>query len=86
VPPEVAEEVAREEARIAQKHGFQIAPEARKRMTDDFTLFYYYEGSEVVCRTTPRGLRCSRWAVRRSAGSIRTRRPSAGRAWCSDDL
>jgi hypothetical protein len=56
VPPEVTEEVAREEARIAQEHGIQIAPEARKRMTDDATLYHYYEGSVVVCRTTPEGV------------------------------
>ena len=56
VPPEVAEEVAREEARISQTHGFQIAPEARKLMTDTSTLYYYYEGSKVACRTTPEGV------------------------------
>lgn len=56
VPPEVAEEVAREEANFAQQHGIQIAPETRKRMTDHLTLLYYYEGSEVACRETPEGV------------------------------
>jgi hypothetical protein len=35
VPPEVAEQVAREEARIAREHGIQVSPEARQRMLDD---------------------------------------------------
>ena len=56
VPPRVEEIVAREEARIAEKHGIQIAPEARKRITDDLTLQYYYEGSDVACRKTPEGI------------------------------
>ena len=54
VPPEIEAIVAREEARIAQQHGVRIAPEARKRMTDDLTLQYYHEGTDVACRETPR--------------------------------
>ena len=56
VPPEVEAIVAREEARIAQKHGIPIAPEASNRMEDDLTLQYFYEGSDVACRETPQGV------------------------------
>jgi hypothetical protein len=40
VPPEIAESVAQEEARIAREHGIKIAPEARQKMLDDWTLNY----------------------------------------------
>jgi hypothetical protein len=56
VPPRVEEIVAREEARIAETHGIRIAPEARKRMTDDLALQYDYEGSDVAGRETPQGI------------------------------
>lgn len=56
IPPEVEAIVAREETRIAQQHGIQITPEARKRLTDDFTLQYFYEGTDVACRETPQGV------------------------------
>jgi hypothetical protein len=56
VPPEVETVVAREEARIAQQHGIRLTPEARKRLTDDFTLQYYFEGTDVACRETPQGV------------------------------
>src|SRR5690242_16837983 len=56
VPPEVEAIVAREEIRIAQEHGVHLAPEARRRMTDDLTLQYYYEGTDVACRETPQGV------------------------------
>jgi hypothetical protein len=56
VPPKVEEIVAREEGRLAQNHGVHIVPEARKRMTDDLTLQYYYEGTDVACRETIQGV------------------------------
>jgi hypothetical protein len=56
VPPEVAEQVASEEARIAREKGIQIAPEARQWMLDDWTLRYYYENAYVAYRRTPQGV------------------------------
>jgi len=56
VPPEVAESVAQEEARIAREHGIQIAPEARQKMLDDWTLNYYYDGAYIAYRRTPQGV------------------------------
>jgi hypothetical protein len=56
VPREVEEEVDREDERVFQKHGFRFAPEARKRMTDDMTLHYYYEGHYLASRRTPEGV------------------------------
>src|SRR5262249_37844340 len=56
VPPEVAEQVANEEARIAREHGIQISPEARKRRLDDWTLNYYYDDAYIAYRRTPQGV------------------------------
>ena len=56
VPSEVAEWVAREEARILREHGIQISPEARKRMLDDWTLNYFYDDSYIAYRRTPQGV------------------------------
>jgi hypothetical protein len=56
VPPEVAEQVTSEEARIAREHGFQLAPEARQRMLDDWTLNYYYDGAYIAYQHTPQGI------------------------------
>jgi hypothetical protein len=56
VPPEVAEQVADEEACIAREHGIQIAPEARQWMLDDWTLRYYYDGAYIAYRRTPQGV------------------------------
>src|SRR5437763_3571066 len=56
VPPEVQEDVVREEERILQEHGFHVAPEAKRQMTDDRTLHYYYEGHQVAFRRTPAGV------------------------------
>src|SRR5262249_41748233 len=53
VPPEVAEHVAREEARIKREHGFRIAPEARQQMLDNNTLHYYYDLAYIAYRCTP---------------------------------
>ncbi len=56
VPREIEETVAREEARIAGENGIVIAPEARRRMLDDLTIQYYYEGAYVASRRTPQGI------------------------------
>lgn len=56
VPQEIEETVAREEARVARESGIVIAPEARRRMLDDLTIQYYYEGAYVASRRTPRGI------------------------------
>jgi len=56
VPQEIEETVAREEARIARENGIVIAPEARRRMLDDLTIQYYYEGAYVASRRTPDGI------------------------------
>ena len=56
VPPQVAEQVADMEARIAREQGFQIAPEARQWMLDDWTLRYYYDTAYVAYRRTPQGV------------------------------
>ena len=56
VPPEVAEQVAEFEARFVREHGFSIAPEARQRMLDDWTLNYYYDDAYIAYRRTPEGV------------------------------
>ena len=56
VPQKIEETVAREEARIARENGIVIAPEARRRMLDDLTIQYYYEGAYVASRRTPHGI------------------------------
>jgi hypothetical protein len=56
VPPEVAEWVAREEARFLREHGLQITPEARQRMLDNETLHYYYDDAYIAYRRTPQGV------------------------------
>jgi hypothetical protein len=56
VPQVIEETVAREEARIARENGIVIAPEARRRMLDDLTIQYYYEGAYVASRRTPHGI------------------------------
>ena len=42
--------------RIAREHGIVISPEARRRMLDDLTIQYYYEGAYVASRRTPQGV------------------------------
>ncbi len=56
VPPEVAEWVADFEARFAREHGAPVAPEARQRMLDDWTLNYYYDNAYIAYRRTPGGV------------------------------
>jgi hypothetical protein len=56
VPPQVAEQVADMEARIAREKGIQIAPEARQWMLDDWTLRYYYDDAYIAYRRTPQGV------------------------------
>ena len=52
VPPEVEEDVAREQARLQP----DFTEEYGKRVRDDMTLRYYYEGSYVASRRTPQGV------------------------------
>lgn len=52
VPPEVEEDVAREQARLQP----DFTDEYAKRVRDDMTLRYYYEGSCVASRRTPQGI------------------------------
>jgi hypothetical protein len=56
VPPAVAEQVADFEDRFVREHGFSIAPEARRRMLDDWTLNYYYDDAYIAYRRTPQGV------------------------------
>jgi hypothetical protein len=56
VPPKVAEWVAEAETHIAREHGVQIAPEARRKLLDDWTLNYYYDGTYIAYRRTPQGV------------------------------
>ena len=53
VPQEIEETVAREEARVARESGVVITPKARRRMLDDLTHQYYYEGAYIASRRTP---------------------------------
>jgi hypothetical protein len=56
VPPQVAEQVASEEARLLRERGIQIAPEARQGMLDRWTIHYYYDGAYIAYRQTPQGI------------------------------
>ena len=56
VPREVEESVAQFEARFARENGCSIAPEARQRILNDWTLSYYYDGAYVASRRTPQGV------------------------------
>ena len=52
VPPEIAEQVSREQA--AQQPYY--TDDYAKLTRDDWTLRYYYEGEEIACRSTPDGV------------------------------
>ena len=52
VPPEIAEEVSREQASQQPFYTDDYA----KLTRDDWTLRYYYEGETVACRSTPEGV------------------------------
>jgi hypothetical protein len=41
---------------IARENGNVIAPEARRRMLDDLTIQYYYDGAYVASWRTPHGI------------------------------
>lgn len=56
VPPEIAESVARMEARLLRERGIQITPEARRRALDDQTLNWYYDNTYIAFRRTPEGI------------------------------
>jgi len=52
VPPEIAEEIARDQA----AHQPYYTDEYAKMTCDDWTLRYYYEGEMVASRSTPEGV------------------------------
>src|SRR5712671_1984317 len=52
VPPEIAEEVSREQA----AHQPFYTDDYAKSTRDDWTLRYYYEGESLACRSTPEGV------------------------------
>jgi hypothetical protein len=55
VPPEIAKHVADFEARFIREHGVPMAPEARQRIRDDWTL-NYYDDAYIAYRRTPQGV------------------------------
>jgi hypothetical protein len=52
VPPEIAQEVSRDQAAHKPKYADGYA----KMTRDAWTLTYYYEGETVACRSTPEGV------------------------------
>jgi hypothetical protein len=56
VPPEVAEQVADEEARTLREWGVPMPPELKQRLLDEWTLRYYYDRAYVAYRRTPQGV------------------------------
>ena len=57
LPDRVREIVAHEEERLSREYGITPSPEARRRLMDDLTLQYYFDGlgHEVLYRSTPAG-------------------------------
>jgi hypothetical protein len=53
VPPEIVEELARDQAAHPLK---KFSDDYAKMTFDDWTLRYYYEGEPVACRSTPEGV------------------------------
>jgi len=60
LPPEIAEEVSREQASEQPYYTDDYA----KLTRDDWTLTYYYEGETVASRSTPEGVEVDRAVVR----------------------
>ena len=56
VPPEVAKWVEELDARVIRELGAPMAPEARQRTLDDWTLNYYYDDAYIAYRRTPQGV------------------------------
>jgi hypothetical protein len=56
VPPEVDVVVAREEARLLEKHGIPLVGEARQQLVNSLTLQYYYGGLDVAYRRVAEGV------------------------------
>ena len=77
VPPEIAEEVAREQA----AHQPNYTDDYAKLTRDDWTLSYYYEGETVASRSTPEGVEVLAVGSGGSAAGFRgdAARESAGR-------
>jgi hypothetical protein len=55
VPQDVAESCAQFEARFVRENGFPLAPEARQRILNDWTLDYYDDGEYIASRHTHQG-------------------------------
>ena len=55
VPPEVAKQVAKSEARLEREKGIRITPETRKEWLDRGTLSWYYDDAHIAYRCTPEG-------------------------------
>jgi hypothetical protein len=56
VPPEVAEDVDRLDARILQELGAPMTPEARQRELEYATTNWYFDNTEIAHRRTPEGI------------------------------
>lgn len=56
VPPEVAEEVARDEAECIAKYGEPWTDEARQRILDRQVLNWFYDNAYIAYRRTPQGV------------------------------
>ena len=52
VPPQVKERVAQDQARMQPYYTDDYA----RRTINDWTLQWYYEGTDVACRETPAGM------------------------------
>ena len=78
VPPEIAEEMSRDQA----AHQPNYSDDYAKLTRDDWTLTYYYEGETVACRSTADG---GRGAGRRSGGGPPVLPGDAARESASSD-
>src|SRR5262245_26336460 len=56
VPPEVAQHVEKEAARVQSEHGFSLTEEATQRMRNEGTLDWFYRDQWVSYRMTPQGV------------------------------
>ena len=56
VPPEVAEQVAEEEARLEREKGIRITSEGRKELLERWTLSWYYDDAYIAYRHTLEGV------------------------------
>lgn len=56
IPPEVAEHVGKETARVQKERGLTLSEEARRRMLNQGTLDWFYRDQWVSYRETPQGV------------------------------